>query len=496
MPKYIVAMDQGTTSSRAVLFDSDCNIVNIAQKEFEQFFPDDGWVEHDPEEIWETSVATFKDVLAVSKVDASDIMAIGITNQRETTVVWEKATGNVIHKAIVWQDRRTAAYCEVLKAEGFEETIKQKTGLLLDPYFSGTKLKWILDSVPGARDQAAKGELLFGTIDTFLLWRLTKGESYYTDATNASRTLLFNIHTQEWDEELLEKFDIPRSLLPEVRDSSADFGLSDADLFGAAIPITGMAGDQHCALFGQGCFESGMLKSTYGTGCFAILNTGSEAIQSDNKLLTTIAYRLNGEVTYALEGSIFIAGAAVQWLRDKMKLISHASETEAIAERTIDSKGVYLVPAFTGLGAPYWDADARGALVGLTRDAGADEIVVATLQSVCYQTRDLLQAMSNDGLNTKQLRVDGGMVANNWLSQCLADILKIPVDRPVIAETTALGACYLAGLGIGHFASIDDLKNKWQLERKFLPLLEESIVDQRYQGWLKAVQRVRTNDAP
>jgi glycerol kinase len=491
MSKYILAMDQGTTSTRAVLFDSDCNIVNIAQQEFEQFFPDDGWVEHDPEEIWETSVSTFKSVLDISKVDASDVMAIGITNQRETTLVWEAATGKVIHNAIVWQDRRTAAYCDALKEEGFENTIKEKTGLLLDPYFSGTKLKWILDSVPGARAKAENGELLFGTVDTFLLWRLTNGKSFYTDATNASRTLLFNIHTQEWDEELLAKFDIPKSILPEVLDSSAKFGVCDATLFGAPIPITGIAGDQHCALFGQGCFESGMLKSTYGTGCFAVLNTGVKAIQSENKLLTTVAYRLNGEVTYALEGSIFVAGAAVQWLRDKMKLISHASETEAIAEKTGDSKGVYLVPAFTGLGAPYWDADARGAIIGLTRDSGTEEIVVATLQSVCYQTRDLLQAMSDDGHSTKQLRVDGGMVANNWLSQCLADTLKIPVDRPVITETTALGACYFAALGVGLFNSIDDLKDKWQLEKKFTPQMEEDIVDQRYQGWLKAVERVR-----
>jgi len=492
MSQYIIAIDQGTTSSRAVLFDSDGNIIHIEQLEFEQFFPDDGWVEHDPEEIWQTTVSTFKAVLTAAKVDAKDVAAIGITNQRETTVVWDKQTGEVIHKAIVWQDRRTAAYCDSLKAEGFEQTVKAKTGLLLDPYFSGTKLKWLLDSVPGARARAEKGELLFGTIDTFLLWRLTKGKSFYTDATNASRTLLFNIHTQQWDEELLEKFDIPRCLLPEVLDSSADFGHCDMALFGAEIPIAGMAGDQHCALFGQGCFDAGMLKSTYGTGCFAVLNTGPVAIQSENKLLTTIAYRLNGEVTYALEGSIFIAGAAVQWLRDGLKLISHASETEAIAIETKDSKGVYLVPAFTGLGAPYWDADARGALIGLTRDSGSNEIVVATLQSVCYQTRDLLQAMSDDGLVTKQLRVDGGMVANNWLCQSLADVLKVKVDRPCVTETTALGACFLAGLGVGIFTSLDDLKDKWQLDKQFNPELDEAVSDSRYQGWLKAVQRVRT----
>ena len=493
MTQYIVAIDQGTTSSRAIVFSSDGSIVKTAQQEFTQFFPDDGWVEHDPEEIWQSTVATFKQALAASGIAAMDVAAIGITNQRETTLVWDRKTGEVIYNAIVWQDRRTSDYCGQLKAEGFESTIIEKTGLLLDPYFSGTKLKWILDNVPGARDRANRDELAFGTVDSFLLWRLTDGAAHKTDATNAARTSLFNIHRQEWDDEILAKMDIPASLLPEVLDSSAPFGATTKELFGVEIPITGMAGDQHCALFGQGCFESGMLKSTYGTGCFAILNTGDEPIKSTSQLLTTVAYRLDGKVTYALEGSIFIAGAAVQWLRDGLKLVTHAAETEAIAVATQDSNGVYLVPAFTGLGAPHWDADARGAIIGLTRDSGVNEIVTATLQSVCYQTRDLLQAMTDDGIEISVLRVDGGMVTNNWVTQYLADVLKIPVDRPRITETTALGACYLAGLQIGIFSSLDDLQNKWQLDTQFTPELDATIVDERYDDWLTAVQRVRTS---
>ena len=492
MARYIIAIDQGTTSSRAIVFDDSGKIVTVAQEEFTQFFPADGWVEHDPEEIWSSTLATTRDAIAKANINIADVAAIGITNQRETTIVWDRTTGEPIHRAIVWQDRRTANYCEKLKAEGFESTVKAKTGLLLDPYFSGTKLKWILDEVPGAREKAAAGELAFGTVDSFLLWRLTGGKVHRTDATNASRTLLFNIHTQMWDEELLDKLDIPSSLLPQVMDSSADFGITERELLGAAIPVAGMAGDQHCALFGQGCFDPGMLKSTYGTGCFAVLNTGDEAVMSENKLLTTVGYRLNGEVTYALEGSIFIAGAAVQWLRDGLKLVTHAAETEAVAEATGDAGGVYLVPAFTGLGAPYWDADARGAIIGLTRDSGINEIITATLQSVCYQTRDLLNAMANDGIETTVLRVDGGMVANNWVAQCLADTLQIPVDRPEITETTALGACYLAGLQVGVFASLDDLRDKWRLEREFQPGIEPTVADKRYQGWQAAVARVRS----
>jgi glycerol kinase len=492
LAKYIVAIDQGTTSSKAIVFDTFGSIVEVVQEEFRQYFPDDGWVEHDPEEIWQSTVSTFRAVLAKTGIDASDVAAIGITNQRETTLVWDRETGEPIYKAIVWQDRRTAEYCESLKQQGFEATVSEKTGLLLDPYFSGTKLKWILDNVPGARQRAEQGKLAFGTVDSFLLWRLTGGKSHKTDATNASRTMLFNIHTQEWDDELLTKLAIPVSMLPQVMDSSADFGITEAHLFGAAIPVTGMAGDQHCALFGQGCFETGMLKSTYGTGCFAVLNTGDEAVRSSNKLLTTVAYRLNGKVTYALEGSIFVAGAGVQWLRDELQMIRDASDTEAVAAATGDGKGVYLVPAFTGLGTPYWDANARGAIVGLTRDSGRDEIITATLQSVCYQTRDLLQAMANDGIEATKLRVDGGMVANNWLSQHLSDVLQIPVDRPTITETTALGACYLAGLQVGIFQSLDDLADKWRLERQFAPSIADTIVDERYKGWLLAVGRVRT----
>lgn len=492
MTRYIIAMDQGTTSSRAIVFDDTGKIVSVAQEEFTQFFPADGWVEHDPEEIWDTTLKTARASLSEGGIAASDVAAIGITNQRETTIVWDRKTGEPVYKAIVWQDRRTANYCEKLKAEGFEEAVKKKTGLLLDPYFSGTKLKWILDEVPGVRERAEAGELAFGTVDTFLLWRLTNGAEHRTDATNAARTLMFNIHTQEWDAELLKKLNIPSSLLPEVMDSSADFGTTNAELLGAPIPIAGMAGDQHCALFGQGCFDPGMLKSTYGTGCFAVLNTGSEAVTSNHKLLTTVGYRLNGEVTYALEGSIFVAGAAVQWLRDGLKLVKDAADTEAIAEATGDAGGVYLVPAFTGLGAPYWDADARGAIVGLTRDSDVNAIVTATLESVCYQTRDLLNAMSKDGISTTVLRVDGGMVANNWVSQCLSDTLQIPVDRPEITETTALGACYLAGLQVGIFKSLDDLREKWRLERKFEPAINPTVADAKYAGWEQAVARVRS----
>ena len=494
MTKFIISIDQGTTSSRAVLFSESGEIVGTSQQEFTQHFPNDGWVEHDPEEIWQTTVESVSNVLKETNTAVGSVAAIGITNQRETTLVWDRNSGEVVYRAIVWQDRRTADYCESLREAGFEDVVKQKTGLLLDPYFSGTKLRWILNNVPGVRDRAEKGELAFGTVDTFLLWRLTEGACHKTDATNASRTLLFNIHTQQWDDELLQKMDIPRSLLPEVLDSSAAFGDTAEHLFGVSIPVAGMAGDQHCALFGQGCFDAGMLKSTYGTGCFAILNTGEQALQSNNKLLTTVAYRLNGKVTYALEGSIFVAGAAVQWLRDSLKIIDHAAETQAIAEATEDSAGVYLVPAFTGLGAPYWDADARGALLGMTRDSGVNEIVTATLQSVCYQTKDLLEAMSSDGIQTNVLRVDGGMVENDWVMQYLSDTLQIEVDRPEVIETTALGACFLAGLQVGIFESLNDLKAKWQLQRKFSPQRSANLMDSRYKGWQQAVSRVRTNE--
>ena len=489
---YLLAIDQGTTSSRAVLFSTTGELIGIAQKEFPQYFPDDGWVEHDPEDIWNSTLEVCHEVLQQHGAGAADIVGIGITNQRETTIVWDRHTGEPVYNAIVWQDRRTAELCEELKAEGLEPWIAKKTGLLLDPYFSSTKLKWILDHVEGVRDRAMAGDLLFGTVDSFLLWRLTAGASHKTDATNASRTMLFNIHEQQWDEELLERLNIPSSMLPEVEDCSAEFGHTDPALFGGAIPILGIAGDQQAALIGQGCFGEGMTKSTYGTGCFVIMNTGERAIESENKLLTTIAYRLDNKVTYGLEGSIFIAGAAVQWLRDGLKLVANAADTEAIAADHPDSRGVYLVPAFTGLGAPYWDPHARGAILGLTRDSGIEDIVTATLQSVCFQTQDLLKAMQNDGAVPTILRVDGGMVVNNWVMQHLADVLQLPVDRPEVIETTALGVAYLAGLKAGVFQDLSEVSRQWQLERRFEPEMEPERAQKLYDGWLAAVARVRT----
>jgi len=437
-------------------------------------------------------LAVTRQAIAEAGIDAAQVTAIGITNQRETTVIWDRVTGEPIYNAIVWQDRRTADYCESQRAAGLETLVTAKTGLLLDPYFSATKVKWLLDNVAGARARAERGELAFGTIDSFLLWRLTGGQSHKTDATNASRTMLFNIHDQTWDAELLAELDIPAALLPQVEDSAADFGMAQASLFGAAIPIAGMAGDQQAALIGQCCFEDGMTKSTYGTGCFVIMNTGSLAVKSTSKLLTTVAYRLNGQVTYGLEGSIFIAGAAVQWLRDGLGLIKHAAETEAIATAHPDARGVYLVPAFTGLGAPYWDASARGAILGLTRDTGIADIVTATLQSVCYQTRDLMDAMAGDGVKPTALRVDGGMVANDWIAQCLADLVLIPVVRPRVTETTALGAAYLAGLQSGVFASTSVLAEQWRQEQEFLPQMPEAQSMALYEGWQAAVARVRS----
>lgn len=466
--------------------------MGVAQQEFHQHFPEDGWVEHDPEDIWQSTIGVCRAVLSEQGVSAADIAGIGITNQRETTIVWDRHTGEPVYRAIVWQDRRTADFCEELKGEGLEPWFTEKTGLLLDPYFSGTKVKWILDHVDGARERAKNGDLLFGTVDTFLLWRLTGGQSHKTDATNASRTLLFNIHTQAWDEELLARLNIPAAMLPEVEDCSADFGETESGVFGGSIPVLGIAGDQQAALIGQGCFETGMIKSTYGTGCFVIMNTGHEAITSQNKLLTTVAYRLNGEVTYGLEGSIFIAGAAVQWLRDGLKLITSASESEAIASGHPTSHGVYLVPAFTGLGAPYWDPNARGAILGLTRDSGIGDIVTATLQSVCFQTQDLLSAMQHDGAVPTILRVDGGMVENNWVVQHLADILQLPVDRPQVIETTALGVAYLAGLKAGVFGNTEELGKQWRLERRFEPEMASETAHGLYHGWLDAVNRVRT----
>lgn len=492
MKSHILAIDQGTTSSRAVIFDLKGNPVASAQEEFKQHFPNNGWVEHDANEIWQSSLDTSRQAIENAGISTGDILGIGIANQRETTILWDRQTGEPIANAIVWQDRRTADYCEQLRQQGHEQTVQNKTGLLLDPYFSATKIRWLLDSIPGTRKRAEAGELAFGTVDSFLLWKLSNGKSHYTDATNASRTLLFNIHEQCWDDELLELFDIPKQILPEVKDCTAEFGFSDTNLFGEPLPILGIAGDQQAALIGQGCFDAGMAKSTYGTGCFFMLNTGTAALPSQNRLLTTVAYRLNGVTHYALEGSIFIAGAAVQWLRDGLHLINNAEETEELAKQTDSNHGVYLVPAFTGLGAPYWDPEARGAMFGLTRDTGIKELVTAGLESVCYQTKDLQKAMEADGQRPTNLRVDGGMTKNNWVLQSLADILNATIDRPSCVETTALGAAYLVALQAGVFKSTDDIQALWQLDKRFEPNLNKSERDRRYKGWLDAVSRVRS----
>lgn len=493
---HILAIDQGTTSSRAIIFDANTAIIAVAQQEFPQHFPASGWVEHEPEDLWDTTLAVCREAMAKAGVTASDLAGIGITNQRETTLVWDRKTGKAIHRAIVWQDRRTAERCAALKAEGHEPLVAQKTGLLLDPYFSGTKIAWILDHVPGARARAEKGELAFGTVDSFLLWRLTGGAVHATDATNASRTLLYDIHEGAWDDALLEVIGVPRAMLPEVRDSSAEFGLTLPDLFGGAIAVRGIAGDQQAATVGQACFEPGMLKSTYGTGCFALLNTGDQALASRNRLLTTIAYQLKGRRTYALEGSIFIAGAAVQWLRDGLHLVQNAAETGPMAAESDPAQQVYLVPAFVGLGAPYWDADARGAVFGLTRNTGPREFARAALEAVCFQTHDLLAAMRADwpGANGAQtvLRVDGGMVASDWTMQRLADILGAPVDRPEVKETTALGAAYLAGLQAGIYPEPAIFATKWRLEKRFSPMLDAAPRADLLKGWADAVSRTLT----
>ena len=492
MPHYILAIDQGTTSSRAMVFDEDSQIVGVGQEEFSQYFPEDGWVEHDPEEIWQSVLQVVDRALDNADLRADQIGAIGITNQRETTVVWDRVTGVPVYPAIVWQDRRTHALCQSLKAAGHEPEVREKTGLLLDPYFSATKVRWILDHVTDGQARAEAGELCFGTIDSFLLWRLTAGQVHRTDATNAARTLLFNILTQDWDDDILALLNIPRSMLPEVLDCSAHFGVTNIPEIAAEIPIAGMAGDQQAALVGQCCFNIGMMKSTYGTGCFMILNTGSEPVRSEHQLLTTVAYRLNGVVCYGLEGSIFIAGASVQWLRDALKVIDHVSESEGIAASNPDSHGVYVVPAFTGLGAPHWDAEARGGIFGLTRDAGVADIVTATLQSVSYQSQDLLNAMASDGVAPTVVRVDGGMIENDWMAQNLADQLGIEVHRPAVTETTALGAAYLAGLAVGVYPSLDGLAEGWQLARCFKRELPAEAAAQRYAGWVDAVARVKS----
>ena len=483
----LLAIDQGTTSSRAIVFDARGAIRTVAQREFTQHYPAGGWVEHDPEEIWSATLVVTREALAAA---GGAVVAIGITNQRETTVVWDRATGAPIHRAIVWQDRRTAAKCRALRDAGHEPAVSGKTGLLLDPYFSATKLAWILDHVDGARDRAAAGELAFGTIDSFLIWRLTGGTVHATDASNASRTLLFDIHSQQWDDTLLQLFDVPRGVLPDVLDSAAEFGTTSVDVLGHAIPIAGVAGDQQAATVGQACFRPGMVKSTYGTGCFAVMNTGAEAVQSRHRLLTTVAWRLEGEPTFALEGSIFVAGAAVQWLRDGLRVIENAPETESLAAGIPDSGGVFLVPAFTGLGAPHWDPDARGAIYGLTRDSGPAHLARAALESVCLQTRDLMAAMEADrGAAIDRLRVDGGMVENAWLLQTLADIVDVAVERPRIIETTALGAAYLAGLQAGVFRSIDDIGGRWARDEEFTPRMPGRERERLVQGWESAVAR-------
>jgi len=485
--KYIVAIDQGTTSSRAVAFDEEAKIVGIAQKEFAQHFPVSGWVEHDPMEIWESQWEVFEQVIRENNIEAGDIAAIGITNQRETTVVWDKNTGEPVFNAIVWQDRRTASICEELKEQGLEPYIKESTGLVVDAYFSGTKIKWILDTVDGAREKAENGDLLFGTIDTWLVWKLSKGAVHATDYSNASRTLIYNIKELQWDTKLLEALNIPESMLPEVRNSSGDFG--SADYNGTSIPIMGVAGDQQAALFGQACFQEGMAKNTYGTGCFMLMNTGDKLFNSKNGLLTTIAWGIDGRVTYALEGSIFIAGAAIQWLRDALQLFTDAAESEALANNAGDTDDVYVVPAFTGLGAPYWDMYARGAIFGLSRDSGKEQITKATLQSLAYQTKDVLDAMQDDAdIELKTLQVDGGACANNYLMQFQANILGKVVDRPEVIESTAVGAAYLAGLAAGLW-TLEQIAEKRSIDRTFEPNMETEKRDRLYANWQKAVKR-------
>ena len=492
---YILAIDQGTTSSRAIIFDGKMQVKATAQMEFKQHFPQSGWVEHDVSDIWSSTASTCRGVIEKSGVSVREIAAIGITNQRETTLVWDRETGKPIHNAIVWQDRRTSEMCQALKAEGFEAEVTEKTGLLLDPYFSGTKLKWLLDNVEGARLRAKAGKLMFGTVDCYLIWKLTGGAVHATDATNAARTMLYNIREGKWDAEICARFDIPLDMLPEVRDCAADFGTTRADLFGKELPILGVAGDQQAATIGQACFGAGMLKSTYGTGCFALLNTGDTLVRSQSRLLGTIAYQFDGKPTYALEGSIFIAGAVVQWLRDGLKMIREASETQPLAESADPTQELYMVPAFTGLGAPYWDAEARGAIYGITRNSGPAEFARAALESVGFQTRDLLEAMKSDWQDADDkgvLRVDGGMSASDWSMQFLSDIIGAPVDRPKVLETTALGAAWLAGMKAGVYHDQAGFASEWALDRRFEPQMDEATRARRYAGWKDAVKRTLT----
>ncbi|KJE28034.1 glycerol kinase GlpK [Geobacillus thermoleovorans] len=490
MNQYILSIDQGTTSSRAILFNQKGEVVHMAQKEFTQYFPQPGWVEHNADEIWGSVLAVIASVLSEAQVKPEQVAAIGITNQRETTVVWEKDTGNPIYNAIVWQSRQTAGICDELKAKGYDPLFREKTGLLIDAYFSGTKVKWILDHVEGARERAERGELLFGTIDTWLIWKLSGGRAHVTDYSNASRTLMFNIHTLEWDDELLAILNVPKAMLPEVRPSSEVYAKTvPYHFFGVEVPIAGAAGDQQAALFGQACFQEGMAKNTYGTGCFMLMNTGEKAVESKHGLLTTIAWGIDGKVEYALEGSIFVAGSAIQWLRDGLRMIKTAADSEAYAEKVESTDGVYVVPAFVGLGTPYWDSEVRGAVFGLTRGTTKEHFIRATLESLAYQTKDVLAAMEADsGISLTTLRVDGGAVKNNFLMQFQSDLLAVPVERPIVNETTALGAAYLAGLAVGYWNSRDDIAAQWQLERRFEPKMDDDKRTMLYEGWKKAVR--------
>ena len=489
--KYIMALDRGTTSSRCIIFDKDGNIIKVAQKEFEQIYPKPGWVEHDAMEIWGSQSGVMREAVDTAGINPEEIAAIGITNQRETTVVWDKKTGKPIYNAIVWQCRRTSEICDGLKEKGLTECIREKTGLIIDAYFSATKVKWILDNVEGARERAEKGELLFGTIDTWLIWKLTGGKVHVTDYSNASRTMMYNINTLEWDKDILKELDIPEIMLPEVKESSCIYGYTDSGLFAdIKIPIAGCAGDQQSALFGQNCFEEGTAKNTYGTGCFLLMNTGEKPVKSENGLLTTISWGVDGKVEYALEGSIFMGGASIQWLRDELRMIKSAADSEKYAMRVENTNGVYVVPAFTGLGAPYWDMYARGTIVGLTRGAKKEHLIRATLESIAYQTKDVLEAMQNDaGIELKSLKVDGGASNNNFLMQFQSDILNVKIDRPKIVETTALGAAYLAGLAVGFFKSKEDIKKRWICDREFEPKMSEDIREKSYKDWKRAVER-------
>ena len=496
MEQYILSLDQGTSSSRAIVFDRKGQICSMAQREFTQYFPKPGWVEHNPHEIWSSQASVIAEAIAAIDINGLNIAGIGITNQRETTIVWDRETEEPVYNAIVWQDRRTSEYCDSLKAEGKTEWIREKTGLIIDAYFSATKIKWILDNVPGARERAEKGKLMFGTVDTWLIWRLTRGEVHVTDPSNASRTMLFNIRTLQWDEELLKLFDIPASMMPEVRSSSEVYGATKTTIFAHKVPIAGIAGDQQAALFGQACFREGMAKNTYGTGCFMLMNTGEKPVPSHNGLLTTIAWGVDGKVEYALEGSIFVAGAAVQWLRDELKLIDNAAQSEELAAAVADTHGVYVVPAFVGLGAPYWDMYARGTIVGLTRGANRNHIVRATLESIAYQVKDVLKAMEDDsGITLKALKVDGGAVANNFLMQFQSDILGVPVVRPMVTETTAMGAAFLAGLAVGFWKDKAEIAAKWKVDRTFEPAMSVADREQKDRGWTRAVERSRTWEA-